>query len=1136
MNDENKNNLDMDSVSRNRIVSETDKNFFVEAGAGSGKTTMLVNRMVAMVEAGEDISKICAITFTKAAAGEFYDRFQKILIERSNPAYVYEDKGYAGQLPPPTDQTREYCAKALQNIDLCFMGTIDSFCNMILSEHPSEAHIPSDATLMTAEDANILYKQEYIKICEGKYGDKLVELANMFRVLQRNPEELFVKGMSLFMDNRNVTFHYDEANLIDIDTTFAKEKAGLIKAVECLAEHPEFAYTGAQGDQENYDLLAKRVKNLQGKWSTKFARVMSTLKSFEKVRILPVALEKCGASLSGEIEVLTDDERGSKSGKWLNFSYIKKGGLLDRIEKLKYEVSMSFMQQSITAIEASMRERGAMTFFDYLFYLRNMLKEDAEKEGKLIKYIYNRHSYFLIDEFQDTNPMQAEVFFYLTAQNPVAEWHLCDPRPGSLFIVGDPKQSIYRFRGADVASFIRVKKLFENGVGDILLLSRNFRSRNCLLNYFNSTFSAMLPEESETQSKFEKIPVSDSEKTKEFEGIYTYEAYTGKLEAEHPGMSDNEQILNLITTLVDNDDYKITTAGDKALRRIKYNDIMIITAAKTNIGSIMTFLDGHNVPLRVEGKVPFEINEGLKAVCDIYKAVSDYNDCIAVYKALTGVLIDLKEDEIIWYRAAGGKIELRTVESCADSKDKVVKKVAAEIEKLTQLYYQARKLSPAALFSRIMDDYRIYNTVCSDNLEVIYYTLELIRNAEKSGLVISLKDGADYIENLLNGGSEEERCLSLTENKDCIHIANLHKVKGLEAPVVILAYAFPKNNTPSIHVEHIDSGSEGYVFDLSSERDENSRSFKYFSTDKYSDKQELESRLHNEENNRLVYVGATRARNALIICKSHCASGRGEAVKTRWKDLIAGVPDFFESHEITGSIKDRKYDKSPELLYDKASSESVLNNRSAEKATYKVENPSKLRLSSKLQESDENNTDDNEDKSVETSESKHHCAPALVGTMTHRLMELIVSTKDRISTDDAIDEIISEYGTKANQPYEAELREILKKVAGVIHSGGYSQKNDAPKDILKELLGAESVFCEVPFCYLSEEPDEKKVWNGVMDVVYCKDDIWHIIDYKTNAEDEGLDTKYSGQLAAYIAAFKATTGNDADAKIYHIDV
>ena len=128
--------LEMDTLSRNRIISEIGTNLFVEAGAGSGKTTMLVRRMVAMVEAGNEISRICAITFTKAAAGEFYNRFQKMLIERSNPSLEWKDSDEPGQLPEPTEETRESCRIALQNIDLCFMGRIDAFCGMGLSEHP----------------------------------------------------------------------------------------------------------------------------------------------------------------------------------------------------------------------------------------------------------------------------------------------------------------------------------------------------------------------------------------------------------------------------------------------------------------------------------------------------------------------------------------------------------------------------------------------------------------------------------------------------------------------------------------------------------------------------------------------------------------------------------------------------------------------------------------------------------------------------------------------------------------------------------------------------------------------------------------------------------------------------------------
>ena len=124
--------MQQDTISRRKIVDQTDSNFFVEAGAGSGKTAILVKRMVAMVEQGLDVSKICAITFTKAAAGEFYDRFQKALIERSTAPTVEGFVQKPGELGNPDHVTRERCLKALNDIDLCFMGTIDSFCNMIL--------------------------------------------------------------------------------------------------------------------------------------------------------------------------------------------------------------------------------------------------------------------------------------------------------------------------------------------------------------------------------------------------------------------------------------------------------------------------------------------------------------------------------------------------------------------------------------------------------------------------------------------------------------------------------------------------------------------------------------------------------------------------------------------------------------------------------------------------------------------------------------------------------------------------------------------------------------------------------------------------------------------------------------------
>ena len=345
-----KSNLEIDSLSRNRIVSEIDTNFFVEAGAGSGKTTMLVNRMVAMVEAGIDIGRICAITFTKAAAGEFYDRFQRALIERSKLAFVWKDKGFAGQLPEPTDETRERCEKALQNIDLCFMGTIDSFCGMVLSEHPSEAGIPSDSTIVSDVDVETIYKQQYVKICDGEYGKEIQDLAKGFRSVNRSAEEVFVKGMQLLMDNRNVHFNYKEIASFDIDKEFGHQRDEIVKAVKCLKDHPEIMYDGEKKSREAWASIGSLHSGIKGKWSNDLTGVLSVLKMLKDIRTLPDAADKFGPSLGGVFEP------GGAKGKWLSCSVGQEDGLLAKIGELKYNISMTFLNKCIPIIEQAMLE------------------------------------------------------------------------------------------------------------------------------------------------------------------------------------------------------------------------------------------------------------------------------------------------------------------------------------------------------------------------------------------------------------------------------------------------------------------------------------------------------------------------------------------------------------------------------------------------------------------------------------------------------------------------------------------------------------------------------------------------------------------------------------------------------------
>ena len=212
-----------------------------------------------------------------------------------------------------------------------------------------------------------------------------------------------------------------------------------------------------------------------------------------------------------------------------------------------------------------------------------------------------------------------------------------------------------------------------------------------------------------------------------------------------------------------------------------------------------------------------------------------------------------------------------------------------------------------------------------------------------------------------------------------------------------------------------------------------------------------------------------------------------------------------------------------EALYREAADTAALLSRASFDATFELKRPSLQKVRSVIVSDEEFD----EDTAQARRSSSPKGNPALTGTIVHRLMEVLVSSGNKVSLDKAVTEITQEYGADA-QIYQ----DILLKVGEAVRSGGYAQKNGAPRDILTELLNAEEVHCELPFCRQAGNG----LWNGVMDVVYRKDGRWHIVDYKTNADPDDLDALYQEQLEAYREAFRAMTGEDADALIYHIEV
>jgi ATP-dependent exoDNAse (exonuclease V) beta subunit len=284
----------------------------------------------------------------------------------------------------------------------------------------------------------------------------------------------------------------------------------------------------------------------------------------------------------------------------------------------------------------------------------------------------------------------------------------------------------------------------------------------------------------------------------------------------------------------------------------------------------------------------------------------------------------------------------------------------------------------------------------------------------------------------------------------------------------------------------------------------------------------METACLEAEKLRLLYVAATRAQRVLIVADAITAKGESDS-KNPWKFFVDRCDgDFFDTLPV-GHIPTapEKEPVSAAELYDSAAN--LLQDTTATESSYAILRPSQIKLKGKTSAED-----DFED--VETAKVRTHTVranAALVGTLVHSLMEAMVSSRNKTPLPALVREIASEYEAESET-----YTQLLTNVGTAIQNGGFPQESEAPRDILSELLAADEVYCEVPFCRRAGTD----IWHGIMDVVYRTGNQWFILDYKTNAEAHDLDVTYQGQLDAYVDAFRELTGHTAKALIYHIDV
>ncbi len=1102
-----------DKKSRELIVKDINKNYFVEASAGSGKTTSLVYRMVSLVESGVPVDKICTITFTKAAANEFFERFQSLLSIRSGDTPDRSDD----QMGPRTKETKKLCQKALGDIDLCFLGTIDSFCNMIAHEMPSELKIPTSSSVISDDEYERFIKNEYYEILKSN-THKLHNLAVKFNNFISKPFEAFVKGVNVVSDVRNLKLDYDSSIAEqEFDGYFTNaDKANILQLFKDLSS-PNSAdlfdlSTGAGLDR------AKIKEELQRKYADLNSDINNWSDKAISLRYALASIKKMDSYIDQAEYTDVGPYLAPKQGKSaLHLSDDTKQEIeffLDKICNYQYSIYFHFVCSVLEEVNQKLKAKGKFQFFDFLIYLRNAFRDSALGDRVLVEHVFERHSYFMLDESQDTNPLQTELFFYLTGTTPNSDWTKMSPKEGSLFIVGDPKQSIYSFRGADVKAYLDNKKIFE-GKDELLVLTRNYRSHKSLREWFNNSFNDMLNYTDAVKKEFAlehiDIPIDADDVSKIaplddpniLEGVYKIKVTSGTKKD-----LDTQEVAKLIIDIKNNKKIYKTEFNKKTGKfecnphDIDFGDFLVVPRG-TDMKNFIRDFAKYDIPLIIEGRMLFDTADSFNVTIKLLYLVKEPSNRSAFMEVMKSKLYRLNDADVIQMLNDGFELDVSS-----DSVDTIQfsnSKHQDILKHLNSLYLNTKDLAFSTTMEYILNDkdINIFDTCSIENLEYIYFLIEKIKEGEENGSISTLEQLKKYIASFISSG-DEQRTIRFSDKVNRVKLANLHKVKGLQAPIVILAKPQYKKRELT---RYIDYQSNPAIVKISQiENSDPNNSTPFVKTNAYESEKEKWAAYKKAEDDRLAYVGATRAESALVVCEKE--NGK----EGYWDEL---------THRIDRSLTVPQVDEIPADVEDASLHEYKINEVS-HKQSFEYISPSQSRHSPRT------NKDEIDDAAFDKGDEGREAA-TMKGTIVHKLMECIISSKNSYDVDELIKSILSEFD------YSKEYDEMLHNVASKILNGGCEQVNSSlDKDVLKTLLSAKKVWCEVPFSYQSNKGN---IVSGIIDCMYLDDSGYHIIDYKTNEERDisVLEKHYKGQLTHYKLALKKM-GVEADAHIYHIDL
>lgn len=1018
----------------------------VTAGAGTGKTLTLVARYLALLANDVPLRQIVAVTFTRKATREMRNR-----VRQKIGTFLLQLDQISTEIPKWQAYYNE--------LDAARIGTIHNLCGEILRTHPAEAGIDPRFTVLDETQSALLIQESMEAVLA--WAVESSDLTPLFELLgERQLQELII-----FLLNTRQTVQ-EIISQISADTILDHWQGQLHAAQERILAQ---LLTDPGFNDAIKTLTLNQATNPDDKAEQQRQIALSALHHLDR------------NSLAGKLRNLVVlgeiDLRGGSQKSWPN-------GMLNEVKEALRSLRDLYRQQSLLTQSLNAQDKriaAAMpaiyTLFQYAYQTYQGRKAEREAldfddlESQAIHLLESnpdvRHYWqgqiqaMLVDEFQDTNEQQRQFI------------RLLCPEPGKLFIVGDAKQSIYRFRGADVTVFATEKERIKHKNGYLVDLDTSYRAHEELLEGMNDLLGPTLGSDSPYQPPWVApfVPLEPGNKPVEHDLSSPFIEF-------HLTFGTKDEALPRAATALASKLMRLHL--DKGL---DYGDIAILCRASSAFQYYENALDDAGIPyLTVAGKGFYDRPE-IRDLLNALQAIADPHDTLALVGFLRSPACGLSD--ITLYRLNTQRLTTQSLwdtlqqHSFLDDVEEM-NRLQTAVALIRDLHQQAGRTPVADIFKQFLDR-TYYRAILrrAGQPRALRNVAKLLADIHTSELV-NIAEFLEYAQTLRDSGSREGEARATAGG--AVQIMSIHAAKGLEFPLVVLGDV----GSTSTHSSRVlmDSDS-GILLSAKSEEQEQAASYQMGAS--------LVQEQEEAETARLLYVALTRAEQLLMINGNIQQNKSGSL---SWKGWLAQLADIIglnradlSGYDETGSSQHvfdfslpktavRAFIYEPHITFPAVQSPSLSKERTIETLTLQpLQEPI---ATDTLPEPTDNETPQRVWQVVPTTRQPE--APAwVIGSLVHEALALWRFPE--ADYDVWVAARAREYGLTNSQQLkhaQVESRRLLQR---------FQQHK-----LFQEIMGAKKQLHEVPYSYERNGTTE----TGYIDLLYRHNNVWKLVDFKTD--------------------------------------